>query len=108
MGAQARRAHETQGPKETAQRKEMHCHTSMAEPLRKIWLKSVTLKFVRMGSAPYAFLPLDAFLPLGTEGVAGRGDSGAQVSFAERRQGAGAGTGEQGRKGAEGVGRTGA
>ena len=95
--------HDTQGFKETAHREDMHCHTSLlAEPLRKICLKSVTLKSVRMGSAPYAFLPL------GTEGVAGRGDSGAQVSFvprgdsgaqvsfAERRSGVGAGTGMQG------------
>ena len=74
------RVHDTQGFKETAHREDMHCRTSLsAEPLRKICLKSVTLKSVRMGSAPYAFLPL------GTEGVVGRGDSAAQVSFAERR-----------------------
>ena len=72
--------HDTQDFKETAHRKDMHCPTSLlAEPLRKICLKSVTLKSVRMGPAPYAFLPL------GTEGVVGRGDSAAQVSFAMRR-----------------------
>ena len=51
--------HDTQDFKETAHRKDMHCPISLlAEPLRKICLKSVTLKSVRMGSAPYAFLPL--------------------------------------------------
>ena len=81
--------HDTQGFKETAHREDMRCHISLsAEPLRKLCLKSVTLKSVRMGSAPYASLPL------GTEGVAGRGDSAAQmISFAEGRLGAGEGTG---------------